>query len=351
MTRLRLMTSSSNALLDRVRDFVAVGGEADERVDTLLLRGTFTDAATQTAWLALASGALGTDLAVQIYNPAVGGDLTAADPFDPTRPVSITINKPSVEGLGCFFLQDQLRRYLQEVTVLPGLSVADLHAQSTFVTRGLTVEVWYATAPLTPRSAATRIDPTPYVRDFVPSREVPADLSPWILVAPPAVPSAAFLFWKTIATRRLLASLVSSASLEDDTVWLQASGPPLYRLRADDPAIVAAFDPLSQAATWVFLSGLDVEARHIIFASELARANRIDQTFTETVTRALDSAKATYEAHVQSSSRETLKALGELRKTVIDETQKVTQKTQDLTAALWRDLAVNSSTVCAEGSG
>ena len=37
---------------------------------------------------------------------------------------------------------------------------------------------------------------------------------------------------------------------------------------------------------------------------------------------------------------ETLKALGELRKTVIDETQRVTQKTQDLTAALWRDLAV-----------
>jgi hypothetical protein len=85
MTRLRSMTSSSNALLDRVRDFVAVCGEADERVDTLLLRGTFTDAATQMAWLALASG-LGTDLAIQIYNPAVGGDLTTADPFDPTRP-------------------------------------------------------------------------------------------------------------------------------------------------------------------------------------------------------------------------------------------------------------------------
>jgi hypothetical protein len=114
-------------------------------------------------------------------------------------------------------------------------------------------------------------------------------------------------------------------------------------MRGDRNAIVAAFDPLSQAATWVFLCGLDVEARHIIFASELARANRIDQTFTETVTRALDSAKATYEAHVQSSSRETLKALGELRKTVIEETQKVTQKTQDLTVALWRDLAVTAA--------
>ena len=297
------MTSSSTALLDHVRDFVAAGGEADERFDTLLLRGTFADAATQTAWLTLASGALGTDIAVQVYNPAVGGDLTAADLFDPACPINITINKPSAEGVSCFFLQDQLGRYLREVVIQPRLLVADLYSQSTFVTRGLTVEAWDVTAPLRPSSAATRIDPSPYVRDFVPVREVPTNLSPWILVTPPALPSAAFSLWKAIAARRLLASLVSSAWVEDDTVWLQASGPPLYRIRANDPVVEAAFDSLNQAAIWVFLSGLDVEARHIIFASELARANRVEQAFTETVTRGLDSAKATYEAHVQSSSR------------------------------------------------
>ena len=181
------------------------------------------------------------------------------------------------------------------------------------------------------------------MRDFVPSREVPADLSPWILLTPPAAPSAAFLLWKRIACRRLLASLASSAWLEDDTVWLQSSGPPLYRIRGDDPTIQSAFEPLTQAATWVFFSGLDIEARHIIFANELARGSRLNESFSETVTRALDSAKATYEAHVQSSSRETIRALGELRKTVIDETQKVTQKTQDFAASLWRDLAVTAA--------
>lgn len=137
--------------------------------------------------------------------------------------------------------------------------------------------------------------------------------------------------------------MISSAWLEDYTVWLQASGPPPYRLRAEDPAIETGCDLLIQAANWVFLSGADIEARHIIFANELARANREDQTFVDTITRALDAAKATYEAHVQSSSRETLKALGDLRKAVVDETQKVAQKTQDLTAALWRDLAVTAA--------
>lgn len=54
-------------------------------------------------------------------------------------------------------------------------------------------------------------------------------------------------------------------------------------------------------------------------------------------------AKVTYEAHVQSSSRETLKALADLRKNVIDETQKVAQRAQDLTSTLWRDLAVSAA--------
>jgi hypothetical protein len=337
------MTSNSNTLLDRVLEFVASGGDADERTDSLLLRGAFTDVAMQSSWLTLVSDAHEADFVVQIYNPAIGGDLNASDAFDPACIVNITINKPSVEGCSCFFLEDQLGRYWQESAIVPGLLVADLAAQSVFVTRGVTVKTWDVSLPLTPYSVATRIDPTPYVRDFVPVREVPADLSPWILVTPPALPTAAFLRWRAIASRRLLASLVTSAWLEDDAVWLQASGPPLYRLKADDPAIETAFESLSHATTWVFLSGADVEARHIIFASELARANRVGQTFAEMVTRALDSAKASYEAHVQSSSRETLKALGELRKMVIDETQKVTQKTQDLTAALWRDLAVTAA--------
>ena len=96
-------------------------------------------------------------------------------------------------------------------------------------------------------------------------------------------------------------------------------------------------------ASWVFTSGQDIEARHLIFASELARAYRETAPLPEVFSHALDSAKATYEAHVQSSSRETLKALSELRKSVIDEAQKITQRTQDLTSGLWRDVAVSAA--------
>ncbi len=337
------MMSNSSALLARVRDFVAQGGEVDERVDSLILRGPFPDTAAQTAWLALAASMATTPLSLQLYNPAIGGDLTVGDPFDPAREIVITIAKPPIAGVARFFLQDQLTQYWQTGDIATGLLIADLDIQGAYTARGLTVARWDLEASIAASPVAARIDPRPFVRDFVPTREISTDISPWILITPPATTSAAFASWKGAACRRLLGSVVSSAWLENDVVWLQASGPPLFRLRADSADIMQAFDELTGAVHWVFLSGQDIEARHIIFANELARAYRPDQTFPQTMARALDAAKATYEAHVQSSSRETLKALSDLRKTVIDETQKVTQKTQDLTAGLSRDLAVTAA--------
>ena len=155
--------------------------------------------------------------------------------------------------------------------------------------------------------------------------------------------SIEFRAWREVAARRLLAGLVSSAAREDDVTWLQVAGPPKAQFRADDPKLPAGYDQLSSCAAWVFTSGQDVEARHLIFASELARAYRPTAPLPEVFAYALKSAKATYEAHVQSSSRETLKALSDLRKSVIDEAQKITQRTQDLTSGLWRDVAVSAA--------
>ena len=149
-----------------------------------------------------------------------------------------------------------------------------------------------------------------------------------------------YLAWQAVAARRLLGGLVSSASLDGEVVWLQVSGPPVFRIRADDPRVAAAWATLTEAVTWVYLSGFDTEARHRLFSGELARMDRPGQQFLVTLQRALESSKVAYEAYVQSSSRETLKALADLRKTVIEETQKVTQRAQDMTAGLWRDAAV-----------
>lgn len=55
---------------------------------------------------------------------------------------------------------------------------------------------------------------------------------------------------------------------------------------------------------------------------------------------ALESAGLAYRAHVQQGSRETIKSLSDLRKTLVEEIGKVTQQTRDLSSGLWRDVAV-----------
>jgi hypothetical protein len=339
------MTSSSIHLVELVHELAAHGATTDERMDSLVLRGRLPSADAQAAWLGFADDVPQPFSSVQIYNPALGGDLVTGDVFDVAREIVITLGKPVADGCAFFILQSGIPQYLTHRCVLPRLAIVDLNFTHAFRARGLEVVRWDLTQPVQPPDMLLGpIDPTRYVRDFVPNREVATDLNPWMMVTAPVAASSVYQAWEAIAARRLLGGLASRAWLEDDQVWLQAAAtPPIYRIKANDPAIPAARSQLTEAANWVFLSGTDIEARHLLFCGELARASRPRQDLATTVDQALEAAKAAYEAHVQSSSRETLKALADLRKTVVDETQKVAQRAQDLAATLWRDLAVSAA--------
>jgi hypothetical protein len=339
------MTSSSAHLVERVRELAANGVSVDERVDALVLRGRLPSADVQMAWLNFVDNVPPPFSSLQVYNPVLGGDLVRGDVFDATREVVVTLGKPAADGCAFFIFQSGIPHYLTQRTVLPRLAIVDFDSTQAFRARGLEVALWDLAQPVPPPEfSAGPVDPTSYVRDFVPDREVVTDLNPWVLVTAPAVSSPAYQAWEAVAARRLLGGLVSRAWLEDGQVWLQAAAtPPIYRIKADDHALPSARSQLTEAASWVFLSGTDIEARHLLFSGELARASRPQQDLATTLNQALEAAKAAYEAHVQSSSRETLKALADLRKTVVDETQKVAQRAQDLAATLWRDLAISAA--------
>ena len=121
-------------------------------------------------------------------------------------------------------------------------------------------------------------------------------------------------------------------------------GPPLYRLRAETTPLsrrqsIHSAKPRSGCFYLVWTL-----KRVTLFSPANSRALRgPDRRLPRRQRGHSIPRRPAYEAHVQSSSRETLKTLADLRKTVIDETQKVAQRTQDLTAALWRDLAVTAT--------
>lgn len=335
--------STSKTPLELVREFRSSGAALTERSDALVLRGRFAAAADQTAWLTMAVSVPAPFRDIQIYDPEIGGDVGPDDPFDAERVVSITVVKPSAAGLVFFFFQDALAAYFAQPVEPTVILVADLPKDAAFHARGLAVTTWQADATLPSVLEPLPINPRKLVADHVPAREIPEDLSPWVLTTAPVVQSPAFQSWSKMAARRLLGGLVSSAFSEGSDVWFQVSGPPIFKIRADDPDIGSQLQLLTEAVTWVYLSGFDIEARHRLFSGELARGDRLGQAFADSLARGLDSAKIAYEAHVHSASRETLKALADLRKTVIEEAQKVTQRTQDMTAGLARDLAVSAA--------
>ncbi len=60
---------------------------------------------------------------------------------------------------------------------------------------------------------------------------------------------------------------------------------------------------------------------------------------------ALESARLLYKAHIRTGGKDTLKSLGDLRKSLAEETQKIQQQSRDLSSALWKDMALVISTL------
>jgi hypothetical protein len=334
---------NSNPVVALARSFDSRGQEVDERIDVLVLRGVFANAAEQTAAVELCQAIASPFVSAQVYDAAIGGDIGPDEDFDLARVVTVTIVKRVVDGVATFVFGWAAVQHIEKETPAKQIACFELESRATFLCRGLKVETWRLDQIFDTPATAVAISPRKLVKDFVPGREVTDDLSPWLLLQAPAVTSNIYEAWCRQAARRVLGGLVNVASQEDGQVWLQASGPPMFRIVATNPMLETGLEELTKGAEWVYLTGHDLDTRHLIFAVELARAYRPAVPFIEVVRQARESAATTYEAHVQSASRETLKALADLRKTIIDETQKITQRAQDLTSGLWRDLAVSAS--------
>ncbi|KAG5726248.1 hypothetical protein E4T56_gene2189 [Termitomyces sp. T112] len=158
------------------------------------------------------------------------------------------------------------------------------------------------------------------------------------------------IVWRSLAANAIRRSLVNEIYDVEGVVRVVLAGTPTRRLEMGEGDIdPISFAALQGAARWIFLEGPDAELRHTLLTSELAREWRDGEAFAAGLQNRLptaqESAGLTYRAHVQQSSKDTIKSLSELRKTLAEEMGKVTQQTRDLTAGLWRDVAVAVVTI------
>lgn len=215
-----------------------------------------------------------------------------------------------------------------------------------FATEAFRVEPW------TEELAAA--EPPPERSDTGPRRQVrcqssdlmaPRAIHPWVLIGEGVEGSTAFACWREVAAVMIVRSLPTELYRDGNASRVALAGQPPRRIELGEaPSGDPAFAVLQRAARWIYLEGTDIEVRHTFLTAELAREWKPERTFSdglaERLEPALDSASLVYKAHLRSGSKDTLKALADLRKTLADEVQKLMQQARDLSTGVWRDVAI-----------
>lgn len=217
-----------------------------------------------------------------------------------------------------------------------------------FDTKAFSVEPWLdAPVAVDPqvKKSVSDISPRRQVRCQSSSLLAPIRIEPWILGGTTPEHCAAIGIWQEISAQMIARSLTNELYKDGDISKAVLSGQPPRKLDFGifQPNNIP-FNDLQEAATWVYLEGEDVEVRHTFLSSELARAWIPNVPFCEGLAErlagALDSARLIYKAHLRSGSKDIIKALADLRKTLADEVQKLLQQSRDLSSAVWRDVVI-----------
>jgi hypothetical protein len=317
----------------------AAADPVDERDGVVAFRADLADADLRASWLALRAQR-------PAYLDAVtlkfdGTDLDLADNAAPALGdrFQITLGEAAVAGELRLLFASALARALNRLDDVACVQIGQMGPDETFVTHRSRFQLW-TLDPVPPYAPSEPLsDPRALCTDLTGAGIVPADLRPWLLRVAPAHAAAAFEAWRGAASRRLMAALADQVSMAAGQVVYHFAGPPSRSFSLADDVAVGLFERLTVGAGWVFSDGRDVDTRHLLLASEWARSYRPD-ALSQLGDGSLESARAAYNAYVKSGSRETLKALADLRQAVIAETQKASERAQDLTSGIWKDLAV-----------
>ncbi|MGZ2455639.1 hypothetical protein [Rhizobium anhuiense] len=275
------------------------------------------------------------------------------DAFSPFR---IVITKPSLEEILTVLSLQGFKDLLPDAAKLPSRWwVAGL--SSPIRTWSLSFLPWDRDEP-PPVQIKTK-NPRFLVREYGADRKVPDDVGMWLLRNPDGDRGVADPYrkaWSKAATESLLRCLPNEIDVESDALGFR--GPPRVVLSAASQeeleafALEVAFDELQHALSWVFENERDAETRHALLAAEIARSGIGPGVATDVIRQdiklALEGARIAFEMSLAGIGADTLKALGDLRKTVTEETSKVTEATRQTITAVSGALAVGLGLVAAK---
>jgi hypothetical protein len=212
--------------------------------------------------------------------------------------------------------------------------------------------------PLTLNERPATKPPRLLVKESATTREVPEDVRQWLLDEGSTLAENEFLHQLWAAHAFVALSRCVANEVDQQGNKLIFKGPPklsLEFIKDQKPTagsvLLASFQPLHDAALWVYESTKDAEAKHILLATEIARSGRSDGEvltyFNEHLSSAFECARIAYQMSISEITKDTLKSLGDLRKAITEETSKATDATRQTIAAISTAMTVGVGLIAA----
>ncbi|WP_427788489.1 hypothetical protein [Brevundimonas diminuta] len=315
--------------------------DRDERPGHLVLRASLDDPASRAEWLALRKEPppfIGNVAITEIDDDI---ELDEHAPPEPGGVYRITIKTATVAGQLRLFLSASLAAWIDQTAEVDVVMIADMGPEETFATRRARFQLWTTEEPEAFAPSEPAADPRAFCSDFTGTHQTPSDIRPWLIRSAPARQGESWAIWTEASSRKLMAAISDGVSNSTHGLLYHFSGPPACTLSLTDAEVTALNPELQAAAKWIFLEGRDADTRHMFMAAEWARTHRAGAA-GQLGKGSLASAMAAWSAYAKSGSKETLKALTDLRKAVVDEGQKAAQRAQDMAGAMWKDIAIAS---------
>jgi hypothetical protein len=266
-----------------------------------------------------------------------GGETKSGQLTPDFEPFRFVIHKPeSVAGPGRLVTNTALAGLLSD-----GVSVSSLRlvrCAIAFEMITLRISPFEDETGFEPGSVAGK--PRRVVRESSARRLVTDDIGHWLLRDTDHLPwtDDAFRTWARLAVPNVMRAL--SNEVEQDCLVFR--GPPLVRLSLRSEAYQsldeAGFRAIQDAAIWVYDNERELEMRHGLYSAEIARTAAFDSdaaaVFKRAAASALESARIAYGLNLSQVSRDSLRALADLRKAISDETAKLADSTRTIAGSV-----------------
>lgn len=215
-----------------------------------------------------------------------------------------------------------------------------------FATMRATFLPWGNTAMFSP--AAPTKSPRELVREHSSPSMAPADIRVWMLRVPADEAlwsDAVFQQFAELSAKALMRALSAEIRADGTLVF---NGPPYTQLAAPSQNTASelelvGFNRLRGASAWVYENASEAEQRHGLFVAEFARTHppmgSAAGAFASVLRDVLEGARLAYQLSLSDMTREAIKAQGDLRKAVADDTAKLADNTRQVVTAITATLA------------